>query len=190
MGREQAEMVRLIERVEGEISERMVEKFGYGNRFQVPRLSKIVVNAGLGRASDDPKIVEQAVSDISLLTGQRPVVALARKSIAGFKLRKGQKVGCFVTLRRGRMYDFMERLVKIYLPRVRDFRGLPPDSFDGGGNYTIGIREQTIFPELDRDKIEHVFGLSVTLVTTADSDDAARELLRLMGMPFRGAERE
>ncbi len=183
-------MVQLIERVEGEIADKMIEKFGYKNRFQVPVLQKIVINAGLGKASDEPKLLEQALNDFMLIAGQKPVVSLARKSIAGFKLRQGQKVGCFVTLRRTKMYDFMDRLVKIYLPRVRDFRGLSPNSFDGSGNYTIGIKDQTIFPELDRDKIEHVFGLSVTLVTTAKNDDEARELLRLMEMPFRVSGKE
>ena len=183
-------MVRLIDRIEGEIAEKMMQKLGYKNKLEVPRLEKIVINAGLGRTSEEPKLMEQAVSDIALLAGQKPVVAPARKSVAGFKLRKGQKVGCYVTLRRARMYDFMERLVKIYLPRVRDFRGLSLNSFDGSGNYTLGIKEQTIFPEIDRDKIEHVFGLNVTIVTTADKDDEARELLRLMEMPFRGLEKE
>ncbi len=183
-------MVRLIDRIDGDIAEKMIQKLGYKNKLQVPRLEKIVINAGLGRTNDEPKLMEQAVSDIALLAGQKPVVALSRKSIAGFKLRKGQKVGCYVTLRRGRMYDFMDRLVKIYLPRVRDFRGLPLSSFDGSGNYTLGIKDQSIFPEIDRDKIEHTFGLSVTIVTSADKDDEARELLSLMEMPFRGVEKE
>ncbi len=180
-------MDRLYERVKGEIADRMVEKFKYENRFQLPRIEKIVVNAGLGEASSEPRLLEQAVGDISLLTGQKPVVAAARKSIAGFKVRRGQKIGCFVTLRRKMMYDFLERMIRIYLPRVRDFRGLSPNSFDGSGNYTFGIKEQTIFPEINRDKIEHTLGLSVTLVTNTDSDEIARELLKLMGMPFRGA---
>jgi large subunit ribosomal protein L5 len=183
-------MVRLIDRVEGDIAEGMIQKFSYKNKNQVPRLEKIVINSGLGRANDEPKLMEEAVSDIALIAGQRPVVALSRKSIAGFKLRRGQKVGCFVTLRRKKMYDFMERLVRIYLPRVRDFRGLPPDSFDGGGNYTLGIKDQSIFPELDKDKIEHIFGLSITIVTTAHADDEARELLALMEMPFRKTGKE
>ncbi len=183
-------MVRLIDRIDGDIAEKMIQELGYKNKLQVPRLEKIVINAGLGRTNDEPKLMEQAVSDIALLAGQKPVVAPARKSIAGFKLRKGQKVGCYVTLRRGRMYDFMDRLVKIYLPRVRDFRGLSLNSFDGSGNYTLGIKDQSIFPELDRDKIEHTFGLSVTIVTSADKDDEARELLSLMEMPFRGVEKE
>lgn len=183
-------MARLIDRMEDDIAREMIRKFGYKNKLESPRLEKIVINAGLGEANDEPKLMEQALGDIALIAGQKPVVALARKAIAGFKLRKGQKVGCFVTLRRGRMYDFMERLVRVYLPRVRDFRGLPLSSFDGSGNYTLGLREQSIFPELDRDKIEHVFGLSVTIVTTADNDAAAEELLRQAGMPFRKAENE
>lgn len=183
-------MVRLIDRMKGDIAREIIQKFGYKNKLQAPGLQKIVINAGLGGANDEPKLLEQALGDIALIAGQKPVVAPARKAIAGFKLRKGQKVGCFVTLRRGRMYDFMERLVRVYLPRVRDFRGLPLSSFDGSGNYTIGLKEQSIFPELDRDKIEHVFGLSVTIVTSADNDAAARELLTLMGMPFRRVENE
>ncbi len=175
----------IIERVNSDIAEAMTEKFGYANRLQSPKLEKIVLNSGLGRASEEPKIMEQAVNDISLIAGQKPVVAAARKSIAGFKLRQGAKIGCFVTLRGRKMYEFFERLVKIYLPRVRDFRGLPANSFDGRGNYTLGIKDQTIFPELDRDKTEHTIGMSVTVVTKSDNDDEAAELLKLMGMPFR-----
>ena len=175
----------ILDKYKKEIVPTFREKLGYGNNLQVPRLEKIVINAGLGKAIVDPKILDEAVSGIALITGQRPVMTKSKKSIAGFKLRKGVKIGCTVTLRGSRMYEFLDRLLNVALPRIRDFRGVSPKAFDGMGNYTLGIREQAIFPEISYDKIENVFGMAITIVTTAKSDDDARELLRLFGMPFR-----
>ncbi|HHY40878.1 MAG TPA: 50S ribosomal protein L5, partial [Syntrophaceticus sp.] len=149
------------------------------------KLEKVVVNMGVGEAVQNPKALEAAVNDMQVITGQKPVITTATKSIAAFKLRAGMKIGCKVTLRGDRMYDFMEKLINIVLPRVRDFRGVSPKSFDGRGNYTLGLREQVIFPEIDYDKIDKVRGMDITVVTTAKTDEEARELLRLMGMPFR-----
>jgi large subunit ribosomal protein L5 len=153
--------------------------------MQVPALSKVVVNMGVGEAIQNPKSLEAAVNDMTTITGQRPVVTKARKSIAAFKLRAGMKIGCRVTLRGNRMYDFVDKLVNVVLPRVRDFRGVTPRAFDGRGNYTLGLREQVIFPEIDYDKIDKVRGMDITVVTTAKTDEEARDLLRLVGMPFR-----
>jgi large subunit ribosomal protein L5 len=162
----------------------MTEKFGYKNRMQVPKLGKIVINMGVGEATQDKKKVDIAVSEMELIAGQKPVVTKAKTSIAQFKLREGMPIGCKVTLRRERMYEFLDRLVTIALPRVRDFRGLNPKSFDGRGNYAMGLKEQLIFPEISYDKIEKVRGMDVIVTTTANTDDEARELLRLFGFPF------
>ena len=162
----------------------MTEKFGYTNRMQVPRLGKIVINMGVGEATQDKKKVDIAVAEMELIAGQKPVVAKAKTSIAQFKLREGMPIGCKVTLRRERMYEFLDRLITIALPRVRDFRGLNPKSFDGRGNYAMGLKEQLIFPEISYDKIEKIRGMDVIVTTTANTDDEARELLRLFGFPF------
>jgi large subunit ribosomal protein L5 len=163
----------------------MMEKFGYRSPLQVPRVEKVVVNMGVGDAIGNPKLLDAAVADLAAITGQHPVVTQARKSVAAFKVRKGMKIGCKVTLRGDRMWSFLERLFHIALPRVRDFRGISPHSFDGRGNYSLGIREQLVFPEIDYDKVEKVRGMDVTIATTAGSDEEARELLGLLGMPFR-----
>jgi large subunit ribosomal protein L5 len=164
---------------------KLKEKFNFSNINQVPRLEKIVLNMGLGEAIQNIKILDSAVEELMVIAGQRPVVTRARKSIAAFKLREGMPIGCMVTLRRGRMYDFYNKLVNIALPRVRDFRGISPKAFDGSGNYSLGIKEHIIFPEVDYDKIDKIKGMNITIVTSAKTDDEGRELLTLMGMPFR-----
>ena len=164
---------------------RLVEQFGYGNPLQVPRLDKVVINMGIGEGVADRKKVESAAADLSLIAGQKAVITKARKSIATFKVREGQPIGCKVTLRKARMYDFVDRLVNIALPRVRDFRGLHPKSFDGRGNYTIGIKEHIIFPEIDYDKTAEIWGMDVVVCTTAETDDEARALLAAFNFPFR-----
>lgn len=168
-----------------EIAPKLKEAFGYKNVMQIPRLEKIVLNMGLGEAISNIKIIDSAVEELRLISGQQPVVRRAKKSIAAFKLRQGMPVGCTVTLRKERMYDFFSKLVNIALPRVRDFRGISANAFDGQGNYTMGIREQIIFPEIEYDKIDKIKGLNITIVTSAKNDNEARELLRLMGMPFK-----
>ena len=175
---------RLLERYRTEITSEMMKIFNYTNKLQVPRLKKIVVNVGLGEAVQDIKLLEAAQSQLAMITGQKPVITKAKKAIANFKIRKGSSVGCKVTLRRVRMYEFLDRLISIAIPRVRDFRGLPVNSFDGGGNYSFGLDEQVIFPEVDVDKIPKVHGMDITLVTSANTKKEAFELLRLMGMPF------
>jgi len=162
----------------------LIERFSYRNPMMVPRLEKIVVNMGIGDAVQDPKQLEAAVADLTAITGQKPAVRRARKAISNFKLRAGMPVGCVVTLRRDRMYDFLDRLVSFALPQVRDFRGVSVRGFDGRGNYNMGVREQVIFPEMDFDKIDQVRGMNITMVTSAKTDDEARELLRLLGVPF------
>ena len=162
----------------------MTEKFGYKNRMQVPKLDKIVINMGVGEATQDKKKVDQAVSEMELIAGQKPVVTKAKKSIAQFKLREGMPIGCKVTLRKERMYEFLDRFITIALPRVRDFRGLSDKSFDGRGNYACGLKEQLIFPEISYDKVDQVRGMDVIVATTANTDEEARELLRLFGFPF------
>jgi large subunit ribosomal protein L5 len=162
----------------------MTEKFGYTNVMQVPRLDKIVINMGVGEATQDKKKVDIAASEMELIAGQKPVISKAKKSIAQFKLREGMPIGCKVTLRRERMYEFLDRLITIALPRVRDFRGLNPKSFDGRGNYALGLKEQLVFPEISYDRIDKVRGMDVIVTTTAKTDDEARELLRLFGFPF------
>ncbi|HHW29282.1 MAG TPA: 50S ribosomal protein L5 [Syntrophomonadaceae bacterium] len=175
----------LKEHYRSEVIPQLMKKFNYKNVMEVPKLEKVVVNMGVGEAVQNPKALEAAVNDLQMITGQKPVITTATKSIAAFKLRAGMKIGCKVTLRGNRMYDFVEKLINIVLPRVRDFRGVSPKSFDGRGNYTLGLREQVIFPEIDYDKIDKVRGMDITVVTTAKTDEEAREFLRLMGMPFR-----
>jgi len=178
-------MARLKDYYKSEVVPAMMKQFGYRNTMQVPRLEKIIVNMGLGEAIQNVKILESASAEIGALTGQKPVITKARKSIATFKLRKGMSIGCMVTLRKERMYEFFDRLVNVALPRIRDFRGIPPSSFDGRGNFAMGIKEQFIFPEIDYDKIDKVKGMNVVIVTTARTDEEARHLLKLMGMSFR-----
>ncbi|MDR1532834.1 MAG: 50S ribosomal protein L5 [Clostridiales bacterium] len=172
---------------EHQVVEGMMKKFSYKNRLAVPKLEKIVVNMGLGDAKDNPKVIDSAANDISTITGQKPIVTKAKKSVANFKLRAGMPVGCKVTLRGERMYSFANRLLNVALPRVRDFRGVSAEAFDGRGNYTLGVREQLIFPEIQYDKIDKIRGMDIVFVTTARTDEEARELLALFGMPFRKA---
>lgn len=175
---------RLQERYEKEIAPALAEKFGRKNRLSLPRLKKVVINMGVGSAVGEKKHMEEAVDAMKMLAGQKPIITLARKSIAGFRLREGMPIGCKVTLRGQRMFEFLDRLISVALPRVRDFRGLNPKAFDGHGNYSIGLTEQLVFPELNPDKYTHTQGMNVTLVTSTDSDDEARELLRGFGMPL------
>ena len=179
-------MTRLQEKYQKEVVPAMIEKFGYKNIMEVPKLEKIVINMGVGEAKENQKVLESAVADLTLIAGQKPVVTKARKSIAGFKLREGQSVGVKVTLRGEKMYSFLEKLIKIDLPRVRDFRGVNAHSFDGHGNYTLGIKEQLIFPEIEYDNVYKIRGMDIVIVTTANSDDEARSLLKAFGMPFKG----
>ncbi len=184
----QTEMTpRLKERYAKEILPDLAKELGRDNRLSLPRLEKIVINMGVGSAIGEKKHLEEAVDALKLLTGQKPIITLGRKSIAGFRLREGMAIGCMVTLRRRRMYEFLDRLISLALPRVRDFRGLSPNAFDGHGNYTLGLTEQLVFPELNPDKYSRPQGMNVTLVTSADRDDEARELLRRLGMPLRAA---
>ena len=176
---------RLRERYKKEIIPKLMERFGYTNVMQVPRLKTIVINMGLGEAVGNPKLIDAAVSEVTAVTGQKPVVTRAKKSIATFKLREGMPIGVKVTLRRERMWEFLDRLVTLALPRVRDFRGTSPKGFDGAGNYTLGLREQIVFPEIDFDKVEKIKGMNITFVTTAGNDEEAKELLGSLGMPFR-----
>jgi large subunit ribosomal protein L5 len=176
---------RLKERYEKEVRPALMKEFGYANPMQAPRLEKIVVNMGLGEAINNGKIIDASVAQLAAIAGQKPVVTKARKSIANFKLRQGQSIGAMVTLRGDRMYEFFDRLVSIALPRVRDFKGVSPKAFDGKGNYTLGIREQIIFPEINYDQVEKIKGLNITVVTTARDDEGGRALLRFLGMPFR-----
>ena len=175
---------RLKDLYNTEIREQMTKKFGYTNIMQVPKLDKIVVNMGVGEARENEKLLEAAAKDMEIITGQKPVLTKAKKSIANFKIREGMPIGCKVTLRGDRMYEFLDRLVNLALPRVRDFRGVNPNSFDGRGNYALGIKEQLIFPEIEYDKIDKVRGMDITFVTTANTDEEARELLTLLGAPF------
>ena len=181
---------RLKTDYEERIVKAMTEKFGYKNRLEVPRLEKIVVNMGVGEATQDKKKVEQAAAEMQLIAGQKPVITKAKKSIAQFKLREGMPIGCKVTLRRDRMFEFLDRLVTIALPRVRDFRGLNPRSFDGRGNYAMGLKEQIVFPEINYDQIDKVRGMDIIVTTTARTDEEARELLRLFNFPFPADETE
>ena len=178
-------MARLREQYKTEVVPALIKHFKYDNGMAVPRLEKTVINMGLGEAIQNGKILDAAVDELGRISGQRPVVTRARKSIANFKLRENMAIGAAVTLRGDRMFEFLDRLLNVALPRVRDFRGVPTKSFDGRGNYTLGLRDQLIFPEIDYAKVDQVKGMNVTIVTTARTDDEARELLRLMGMPFR-----
>ncbi len=178
-------MARLKEFYNTKVVPELVKEFGYGNKMQVPAMKKIVVNFGLGDAIQNVKILDAAALELSKIAGQKPVITKARKSIATFKLRKGMPIGVMVTLRRERMYEFFDRLVNVALPRIRDFRGIPSKSFDGRGNFSMGLKEQFIFPEIDYDKVEKVTGMNITIVTSSKTDEEARALLKLMGMPFR-----
>lgn len=175
---------RLKEKYEKEVVPALMEKFGYKNIMEVPKLDKIVVNMGVGEAKDNPKALESAVADMTLFTGQKPVVTRAKKSVANFKIRENMPIGCKVTLRKAMMYEFADKLMNVAFPRVRDFRGISDKSFDGRGNYSVGIKEQLIFPEIEYDKIDKVRGMDIIFVTTAKTDEEARELLRFLGMPF------
>ena len=177
-------MTRLKEQYMNEISAAMQSKFGYKNVMEIPKLDKIVINMGVGEAKENAKALESAVKDLETITGQKPVITKAKKSIANFKIREGLAIGCKVTLRGDKMYEFADRLINLALPRVRDFRGVNANAFDGRGNYALGIKEQLIFPEIEYDKIDKVRGMDVIFVTTAKTDEEARELLRLFGMPF------
>jgi len=179
---------RLKERYYAEVISAMVEEYGYKNKLQAPRLTKIVVNIGVGEALVNAKALDAAVEDLRVITGQQPAITKARRSIAGFKLRAGRQIGAAVTLRGNRMWDFMDRLCNVALPRRRDFRGVSPNSFDGRGNYTLGLREQLVFPEVQYDKIDKVRGMEVSIVTTARTDEEGRRLLALLGMPFAHSE--
>jgi large subunit ribosomal protein L5 len=178
-------MSELKAQYEKEVVPKLLEAFKYENVMEVPKLEKVVVNMGLGEAIQNGKLIDAAVTEIAAITGQKPVVTRAKKSIAAFKLREGMPIGCMVTLRRERMWDFLNRLINISLPRVRDFRGISGKAFDGNGNYTLGIKEQIIFPEVDYDKIDQIKGLNITVVTTAQTDEEGKELLKQLGMPFR-----
>ncbi len=178
-------MSRLKEMYSNEIKDAMMKKFGYKNVMQIPKLEKIVINMGVGEARENAKVLDAAVKDLEIITGQKAVVTRAKKSVANFKLREGMPIGCKVTLRGEKMYEFTDRLVNLALPRVRDFRGVNPDAFDGRGNYALGIKEQLIFPEIEYDKVDKVRGMDVIFVTTAETDEEARELLTLFGMPFK-----
>lgn len=178
-------MSRLHEQYSNEIVDAMTKKFGYKNIMQVPKLEKIVINMGVGEAKENKKALDTAIADLEIISGQKPVVTRARKSVANFKLREGMPIGCKVTLRGERMYEFADRLINLALPRVRDFRGVSQNSFDGRGNYALGIKEQLIFPEIEYDKVDKVRGMDIIFVTTANTDEEARELLTLFGMPFK-----
>ena len=178
-------MARLIEHYRKEVVPALKKEFGFKNVMQMPKLEKIVINCGMGEATQNPKLLEVAMGDIAAITGQKPKVCRARLSVAAFKLRKGMAVGCQVTLRGRRMYEFYDRLVNVALPRIRDFRGVPTKSFDGRGNYTLGIKEHTIFPEIDYDKVAQIFGMDITIVTTAKNNEQGFKLLKYMKMPFK-----
>lgn len=178
-------MARLYELYKNDIVPNLMEKFQYSSVMQVPKVERVVLNIGVGEAIQNPKALDGAANDLRVISGQKPVITKAKKSIAGFKLREKMAIGCKVTLRGARMYDFLDKLINLALPRVRDFRGVSPQAFDGRGNYSLGIKEQTIFPEVEYDKIDKIRGLEVVIVTTAKTDEEARELLRGMGMPFR-----
>ncbi len=178
-------MARLKEKYRTDVVPELMSEFGYHSIMQVPRVTKITLNMGVGEAKTNAKLLEQAVEELALIAGQRPSITRARKSIAGFKLREGMAIGCRVTLRGDRMYEMLDRLVSIALPRIRDFRGISPDQFDGRGNFAMGVREQIIFPETDYDKVEHIRGLNIIITTTAKTDQEGRALLARLGMPFR-----
>src|SRR3990167_2521635 len=168
-----------------QVVQQLISKFNYKNKFSVPKLQKIVVNMGVGRAVDNKKLIEEATKHLTIVTGQKPLVTVAKKAIAGFKLRKGQAIGCKVTLRGKRMFEFLDRLISIVLPRIRDFRGISPKAFDGRGNYTLGLKEQIVFPEITIESVEFVQGMDITMVISGNSNEQSCELLKLLGMPFR-----
>ncbi|MFP4697113.1 MAG: 50S ribosomal protein L5 [Eubacteriales bacterium] len=178
-------MNRLRELYDNEIVDSMIKKFGYTNKLAVPKIEKVVINMGVGEAKENAKVLDSAVKDLETIAGQKPIITKAKKSVAAFKVREGMPIGTKVTLRGKRMYDFIDRLINLALPRVRDFRGVNPNAFDGRGNYALGIKEQLIFPEIEYDKIDKVRGMDIIFVTTSNSDEEARELLSLFGMPFR-----
>ena len=178
-------MARLLEQYKNEVLPELMRRFNLNNVLTAPRIEKIVVNVGTGRAKDEPKLLEQATADLAAISGLKPVVTKARKSIAGFKLRQGQNVGAKVTLRGKRMYEFLDRIISIVLPRVRDFRGLSPKAFDGNGNFTLGLTDQGVFPEIKPDNIEHAQGMNITICITGGSNERSRELLQLLGMPLK-----
>ncbi len=178
-------MARLQETYSNEIVDKMMKKFGYKNVMQVPKLEKIIINMGVGEAKENSKVLDSAISDLETISGQKAVITRAKKSVANFRLREGQPIGCKVTLRGKKMYEFADRLINLALPRVRDFRGVNPNAFDGRGNYALGIKEQLIFPEIEYDKVDKVRGMDVIFVTTAHTDEEARELLAQFGMPFK-----
>ena len=180
--------LRIKEKYESEVVPEMMKKFNYKNKMAVPKIEKIVLNMGLGKAREDSKIIEEATEVISTITGQRPVITKSRKSISNFSLRKGMPVGCKVTLRKSKMYEFLDRLINIALARIRDFQGTSPKSFDGRGSYTLGIKEQLVFPEMDFDKVKTTLGMNITIVTNARTDEEAKELLSFIGMPFKREE--
>ncbi|MFR7349963.1 50S ribosomal protein L5 [Peptoniphilus sp.] len=175
---------RLKEKYQEEVISYLMDKFGYTNVMQVPKLEKVIVNIGLGEAKDNPKALESAVNDLTIITGQKPIVTKAKKSIANFKLREGHAIGTKVTLRGEKMYDFLDKLMNVALPRVRDFRGVKPTAFDGRGNYALGLKEQLIFPEIEYDKVDAIRGMDIVIVTTANTDEEAKAFLEKMGMPF------
>ena len=177
-------MSRLKDQYQNEIVDAMIKKFGYKNIMEVPKLDKVVINMGVGEAKDNAKLLESAIADMEKIAGQKAVVTRAKNSVANFKIREGMPIGCKVTLRGEKMYEFVDRLINLALPRVRDFRGVNPNAFDGRGNYAMGIKEQLIFPEIEYDKVDKVRGMDVIFVTTAKTDEEAKELLRLLGMPF------
>ena len=183
-------MTRLREIYESDVIDGMMKKFGYKNKLAVPKIEKVVVNIGLGEAKENAKVLEHATNDMATITGQKPVVTKAKKSVSAFKLRAGMPIGCKVTLRGDKMYNFVDRLINVAIPRVRDFRGVSADSFDGRGNYTLGLREQLIFPEINFDQIDKVRGMEVVFVTTAKTDEEAKELLSLFNMPFIRTEQQ
>jgi large subunit ribosomal protein L5 len=176
---------RLKEKYQKEVAPSLLKEFSYTNPMQVPGINKVVVNIGMGEAIQNAKAMDAAVSDLAAITGQRPVITRAKRSVAAFKLREGMQIGCMVTLRGDRMYQFLDKLMNVALPRLRDFQGVSPEAFDGRGNYTLGLREQLVFPEIDYDKVDKVRGMEVSIVTTARTDEEGRRLLRLMGMPFK-----
>jgi large subunit ribosomal protein L5 len=178
-------MATLRDQYESTCRQQLQEMHGYTNIMEIPRIEKVVLNMGLGEAVQNPKVVEHAANELTLIAGQKAVITRAKKSIAGFKLREGMPIGCRVTLRQDKMYDFLSRLINIALPRVRDFRGISPKGFDGNGNYSLGVKEQIIFPEIEYDKIDKIRGMNISIVTTAQNDESALSLLRLMGMPFK-----
>ncbi len=178
-------MSRMADKYKQEVAPALMQKFGYKSPMQIPKLDKIVVNVGVGEAKENAKALDAAVNDISIITGQKPCITKAKKSVAAFKVREGMNIGCKVTLRAEKMYEFLDRLFNVALPRVRDFRGINPNSFDGRGNYSLGIKEQLIFPEIDYDKVDKVRGMDIIFVTTAQTDEEAKELLTLMGAPFQ-----